>query len=103
MSERVKLDYYALGKYDNKTDLYKMGHQGFIDKSSNIVERNAIYLNNSGINVKDNIKNYSVLNDVDKNCNNYLQPTKVFNLRDKHNPSSNLANLEIFKQKSFAK
>jgi parallel beta-helix repeat protein len=103
MSEKVKLDFYALGKYNNKGDSYKMGHNGFVDTANNIIERNSIYLNNIGIEVKDNIKKYSVLNDADKTTNNYLEPIKIYNLKDKQKSTSNLTNLELFKEKAYSK
>jgi hypothetical protein len=103
MSEKVKLDFYALGKYNNNGDSYKMGHNGFVDTANNIIERNSIYLNNAGIDIKDNIKKYAVLNEADKNTNNYLEPIKTYNIKGKHKPSSNLTSLELFKEKAYSK
>lgn len=103
MSEKVKLDFYALGKYNKNAESYKMGHNGFADTANNIIERNSIYLNNTGINVNANIKKFSVLNDAEKNTNNYLEPFKTYNTNDRHKETSNLARLELFKEKAYSK
>jgi hypothetical protein len=103
MSEKVKLDFYALGKYNNSGDTYKMGHNGFVDTANNIIDRNSIYFNNTGIDVSANIKKYSVLNEANKNFNNYLEPIKTYNTQGRHKQTSNLTCMEIHKEKAYSK
>jgi hypothetical protein len=80
-----------------------MPHNGFVDTASNIIERNSIYMNNSGIDVNANLKKFSVLNEANKNSNNYLEPIKTFNTHNKHKPTSNLTCLELHKEKAYSK
>jgi hypothetical protein len=106
MPEVIKLDYYALGKYNKPLIPFKKGHNGFKDKAHDIVNRNSVYLNSSGIEFKDNIKHLATLNELDRETNNYLQPTKLYQMMDKYNPNEpiqNSATFKIIKEKIFSK
>jgi hypothetical protein len=106
MPEVIKLDYYALGKYSKPLIPFQKGHNGFKDKAHDIVNRNSVYLNTSGIEFKDNIKHMATLKELDKDTNNYLQPTKLYQMMDRYNPNEpiqNSATFKIMKEKIFSK
>ncbi len=94
--ERVKLDFYALGKAENiPQPNFIAANKGLSDKAGNILERNNLSLNSKNLeNYRNNIKTFHSVNEMNKESNNYLNPTNAFESRDKYGIKPNFTNRE---------
>lgn len=108
--ERIKLDYYALGKMDNivyKNRVNLHNNKCIADTSGDLMKRNALSLNSSNLSqLRNGYRNLHTLNEVNKEQNNYLNPVGAFNNKEKYNIHPSCVNKETFnleRKRLFAK
>jgi hypothetical protein len=105
--ERIKLDYYALGKYQNPPSFQPFtNYKATSDHASDLLKRNCLSLNSSNLEIVRN--NYKTLNTLDKlktESNNYLHPIEAYNNKMKYGIDKTMTNKETYnitKNKYFA-
>lgn len=97
--EKVKLDFYALGKVDKMPDIQMYNtNKGISDRANNILERNTFSLNSSKLeNLQQNYKKLHCLSEMNNESNNYLKPLALYNHKEKYNIKDDMTNQETYK------
>jgi hypothetical protein len=97
--ERVKLDFYALGRVDKMPEInIQTNNKGISDNANNILERNTFSLNSSKFDtLKSNFKTLHSLSESNKDNNNYLKPIQVYNHQEKYGIKDDMTNQETYK------
>jgi hypothetical protein len=109
-AERVKLDFYALGRVDDsicRKNINIHTNKGIADTSGDLMTRNALSLNSNNLShIRNNYRNLHTLGEANKEKNNYLNPIAAFNSQQKFDIPSNAVNKEIYnieRRKFFSK
>ena len=106
--QRVRLDFYALGRMDNmpKITLNKP-NKGISDNANNLLERNNLSCNSANLeSLRNNYKSLHGLNEMNKDSNNYLKPLTMYNNKEKYGIKSDMTNKEMYnltRMKYFSK
>jgi hypothetical protein len=105
--ERVKLDYYALGKVEKNPEIHVFNNnKGTKDTSNNILERNCLSVNSSNLNsLRENFKTMSTVYSQKLDTNNYMDPLKNYSSNEKYTIRPDMTNRETYnitKSKYFA-
>jgi hypothetical protein len=99
-AERVKLDFYALGRVDDsklRKNINIHTNKSIADTSGNLLTRNALSLNSSNLShIRNNYRNLHTLGEANKEKNNYLNPIEAFNSQQKFDIASNAVNKETY-------
>lgn len=108
MPERIKLDYYALGKLDKIPEMRTFNtNRGISDTAGDLLHRNKLSLNSNNLEpLRNSFKNYNTLESVKKDTNNYLNPLNIFNKQDKYSVPPDMTNIgtyKLAKEKYFAR
>ena len=96
--EKVKLDFYALGRLENNPELHSYNtNRGMKDTSNDLLIRNALSLNSHNLeNIRNSYRNLKSVEVSSKETNNYLNPILQFKTSEKYSVAPNMTNRETY-------
>jgi hypothetical protein len=98
-TEKITLDFYALGKGPKNVELPKMNYNiAYKDRSNDLLHRNKLSLNSNNTEIIRNThKNLSSLYHSKIDTNNYLNPIGSYKGDSSYNIESNMVNKETYR------
>ena len=107
-SQKVSLDFYAIGNYHKKIEVPRMkSNSAFRDTSNDLLHRNKLSLNSSNLeNMRNTHKELFSIRDSKINNNNYLDPLVTYKSINNYSIDNNMSNKEMYnitRQKLYSK